>query len=129
MGAQFHATLLVAEVRDGTMTVGLAADPFDPQQAVLLQRDLVTHQQDTALGFDQVYIEFGDQVRSCYGGIAGVSLRDGRVEITLTEDGTRILGTHHICVTFQPGLPEFDQLQAHMVQLFEPTPGILVFSK
>ena len=72
--------------------VGFADAEFNPKQYVILQRGRHPSALDTELGLDGYHVEAGDQHRSCYGGIATLTLERDRVMIEFDDDGVSALG-------------------------------------
>lgn len=115
MNFNFFASEISAAPVDGIWTVGFA----DPSQAIyfLVQRDV-----DNVMGQHGLnihYVEFGDQLKACYGGIERVQILRDAVRFRLSAAGSDRIGISEVVVSFtlsKPALAEVAQALAHIVE-------------
>lgn len=67
MATILKCNFLYAQKENNVVIVGFADDEFNSKEYVLLQKSLVSEEQDKKLGLDQVHITFNDPSRSAYG--------------------------------------------------------------
>lgn len=115
MNFNFFASEISSTPVDGIWTVGFA----DPSRGnyLLVQRDVdnVAGQQ----GLNIHYVEFGDQSKSCYGGIERVEVLRDAVRFRLTTLGAERVGLSEIVVSFtlsKPALAAMSGALAHIVE-------------
>jgi|GEM_PF-5681211 len=66
--------------------IGFAETEFSNARGLIFQISEVLDKQDTDLGFDNLYIEYGSQLHAQYGGIDEISLKNDTLSIDIASD-------------------------------------------
>ncbi|MFC7441983.1 Imm10 family immunity protein [Laceyella putida] len=93
MTTKLKGNALCMQVEEGVIQFGFADDEFDVKEYLLLSRSFEIDDQDRELRLEGVHIEWGDQLRSAYGGVEAVILSEHQVIFKVDRDTAVRLGT------------------------------------
>lgn len=82
----FDATHIFSQDDGYMVMIGFADDEFEPTRFVILQKTHKYDDQDKKMGMDKIHIQVEDESRSKYGGINAVTIREGSIKISLSDD-------------------------------------------
>lgn len=89
---EYEATKIGFDNSYDSLTVGFGGKldtNGHPTRALLLQRS--TDENEDELGINGVYVEWNEQINSCYGCIQSIKLARQRIEVVFTEDANLVL--------------------------------------
>nr|BFD41431.1 hypothetical protein FFPRI1PSEUD_29300 [Pseudomonas sp. FFPRI_1] len=128
MKLMFDAVTYSAYTEDEVSILGLADDPAEPGQYLLLQRAQECDEQDRALGMDTYYVELGGQGLAGYGGIDRVQLAPGHLTLQFSQALAWCQGLSSLEVRWRSGLASLEQLEAALQGIFDAT-GTLIATR
>lgn len=128
MTTQIRANFLYADSdEDNGIMVGFADDQFDTKEHLLLQKSIVFDEKDKEMGFDKVYINYGDQKNATYGGILKFILKNGIARIYLESKAANELNTdEQIEIVFPKNDDKLISAKKHLAEIFKDDPGVFV---
>ncbi|KTC37327.1 MAG: Imm10 family immunity protein [Pseudomonas sp.] len=125
MNMQFDATTYNAFVEDEVRILGLADDPAQPGQYLLLQRAEHFDEQDEALGMATYHVELGGQGVSGYGGIEQVLLAPGQLTLHFSQAVAWCRSLPSLEIRWETGLLVPDELEAALTGIFSETSTVI----
>ncbi|WP_198781890.1 Imm10 family immunity protein [Shewanella putrefaciens] len=82
----FDATHIFTQDDGYMVMIGFADDELEPTKFVILQKAHEYDDQDKKMGMDKIHIQVADESRSKYGGINAVTIVEGVIRVSLSED-------------------------------------------
>lgn len=117
MHLEITARAASVEEDEDMFVLAFADDAENPSTYLMLQYSLDVDEQDVRLGLDGLYIERDDQSLGCYRGVSAIRRTGDRIEIALTDSGSRHLEAERITVTAVPWQPLIDDGLARLAAL------------
>ncbi|EGK14144.1 hypothetical protein HMPREF9374_0403 [Desmospora sp. 8437] len=116
MATILKCNFLYAQKENNVVIVGFADDEFNSKEYVLLQKSLVSEEQDR---LDQVHITFNDPSRSAYGEIVKFVLKNDSVIIWIDSDTADMLETDEkIKIVFPVKKHDLGKVENYLRQIF-----------
>lgn len=119
----FHAQQVVVTDEESYLLIGFADDHNDTHEYLRFQRAHEYDEQDIRLGMNDVYIEYMDQSRSAYGGIARIELHRDRLALALDRNTAAKLGVDgELEIIFGLDGERFNELRVGLTRVFQGHP-------
>lgn len=107
---------LEGEADDAFILIGFADNENNTNDYITLQKSIKSPVDD----IDQIYIEYKDQLQSCYGGITKIVLCYNKIIIYLKEPTAKTFGTEEcIEVFFNQEAEILNKVKDYLFQMFK----------
>lgn len=130
MATKLISNFIFAGIEDNIILVGFADDEFNTKEHILLQKSLEVNEQDKMLGQDKVHITYIDELRSSYGRISKILIKDKTVIINVDKDTAEKLKIEE---QMEINLPrshyDRDNLIYHLELMFKECPSTILVEK